>query len=100
MELIHVIVAGSAVLMASIGAYGVASSRNLVRQLLSVEVMFNAVILLLLVMLSSQPSLATLLTIVLISVVTGEIVVVVALLISMYRATRSLTSEPLQEAMV
>ncbi|MEN2999597.1 MAG: NADH-quinone oxidoreductase subunit K [Acidilobaceae archaeon] len=100
MELVHAIVAGTAVIMASIGAYGMASSTNLIRQLLSVEVVFNAVLLLLLVVLSSQPSFATLLTIVLISVVTGEIVVVVALLISLYRATRSLGSEPLQEAMV
>jgi NADH:ubiquinone oxidoreductase subunit K len=35
---------------------------------------------------------------VLTSVVAGEVIVVIAIIVSLYRAARSLTSEPLEEA--
>ncbi|MCE4613329.1 MAG: NADH-quinone oxidoreductase subunit K [Desulfurococcales archaeon] len=93
---------GSAVVVVSvglfaIGAYGVAGSNNLVRQLLSIEVMFNSIILLVILLLSYDSILATLYSVVLTSVVAGEIIVVIAVVVSLYRASRSLTSEPLEE---
>ncbi|MCX8195976.1 MAG: NADH-quinone oxidoreductase subunit K [Acidilobaceae archaeon] len=100
MEPVHAVIIATGILMISIAAFGFASSKNLIRQLLSVEVAFNGALLLLLALLAANPSFATLFALLLISVVTGEIVVVVAILIAFYRSTKSLSSEPLEEAMV
>ncbi|MEB3788139.1 MAG: NADH-quinone oxidoreductase subunit K [Desulfurococcales archaeon] len=83
--------------MAGIGVYGMTSSRNLIRQLLGVEILFNAAVLLILLLMSYRPADATLTTIVIVSVVSGEIIVIIALLAGMYRMARSLTSDVVEE---
>jgi NADH:ubiquinone oxidoreductase subunit K len=95
-ELQAVILATSLSLIA-IGVYGLTSTNNLIRQLLSIEVVFNGIILLIVAMATANPTMATLLLIILISVVSGEVIVVMALIISMYRVSRTLTSDALAE---
>lgn len=96
MELQAVILATSLSLIA-IGVYGLTSTNNLIRQLLSIEVVFNGIILLIVAMATANPTMVTLLLIILISVVSGEVIVVMALIISMYRVSRTLTSDALAE---
>ncbi|MFZ8793981.1 MAG: NADH-quinone oxidoreductase subunit NuoK [Acidilobaceae archaeon] len=96
MELQAVILATSLSLIA-IGVYGLTSTNNLIRQLLSIEVVFNGIILLIVAMATANPTMITLLLIILISVVSGEVIVVMALIISMYRVSRTLTSDALAE---
>ncbi|MEB3859702.1 MAG: NADH-quinone oxidoreductase subunit K [Desulfurococcales archaeon] len=91
-------VAAASVGLFAIGVYGVTGSNNLVRQLLSIEVMFNSILLIVILLLSYDSLIATLYSIILTSVVAGEIIVVIAVVVSLYRAARSLTSEPLEEA--
>jgi len=91
------VVLGASLAVIAVGVYGLTSSSNLIRQLLSVEVIFNGVLLLLTLIASTNPNMLTLLMVVLVSVVSGEVIVVIALVISMYRATRELTSEALRE---
>jgi NADH-quinone oxidoreductase subunit K len=95
-ELQAVILATSLSLIA-IGVYGLTSTNNLIRQLLSIEVVFNGIILLIVAMATANPTMVTLLLIILISVVSGEVIVVMALIISMYRVSRTLTSDALAE---
>jgi NADH:ubiquinone oxidoreductase subunit K len=90
------IVAFGIVVMA-MGAYGLTYSRNLMRQLLSVEVAFNGLLMMLLPLLSANASSATYFGVVVISVVSAEIIVVVAILVSYYRASRSMSSDSLEE---
>lgn len=91
------IITVTALAMLAIGVFGFTSSRNLIRQLLSAEIAFNAAILLALVLMASAPNIGTMLSIVLIAAVTGEIIIVISLLFSKYRVTRSLDSEALEE---
>ncbi len=79
------------------GAYGLSGSRNLVRQLLSVEVMFNGLLMAALPLLSSSAASATYFGVVAISVVSAEVIVVVAVLVAYYRASRSMSSDKLEE---
>ena len=95
-ELQAVILATSLSLIA-IGVYGLTSTNNLIRQLLSIEVVFNGIILLIVAMATANPTMITLLLVILISVVSGEVIVVMALIISMYRVSRTLTSDALAE---
>jgi len=88
---------GASLAIIAVGVYGLTSSSNLIRQLISVEVIFNGVLLLVALIASTNPNMLTLLMVVLIAVVSGEVIVVIALVISMYRATRELTSEALRE---
>jgi len=83
--------------MAGLGVYGLASSRNLLRQLLSIEVLFNAILLVLLVLMAFEAVLATSLAVILVSVVAGEVIVVVAVIVAYYRVARSLDSSSLEE---
>ncbi|MGC8555705.1 MAG: NADH-quinone oxidoreductase subunit K, partial [Conexivisphaera sp.] len=85
------------IMVIGMGAYGLTYSRNLVRQLLSVEVAFNGLLMTLLPLLSLSASSATYFGVVVISVVSAEVIVVVAVLISYYRASRSLSSDKLEE---
>ena len=87
----------SAAVLAGIGVYGITASRNLIRQMIALEVLFNAVLVVVVIALSSIPELATLLSIVLITVVSGEIIVVVAIIASLYRSTRSFDSASIEE---
>ncbi len=96
MSLQYVVLATSIALVA-IGVYGLTSSNNLVRQLLSIEVLFNGVVLLVAAIASANPGMLTLLLVVLVSVVSGEVIIVMALVISMYRASRTLSSDVLEE---
>jgi len=56
-------------LVIAIGSYGLASSNNLLRQLLSVEVIFNGLLLLVLPILIGDPYMATYFGIVVVSIV-------------------------------
>lgn len=96
MSLQYVVLATSVALVA-IGVYGLTSSNNLVRQLLSIEVLLNGVVLLVAAIASANPGMLTLLLVVLVSVVSGEVIIVMALVISMYRASRTLSSDVLEE---
>ncbi|MEB3851730.1 MAG: NADH-quinone oxidoreductase subunit K [Desulfurococcales archaeon] len=83
--------------LAAIGAYGVASTRNLLRILLSIEVIFNSVLLLFVAALSALPALSAAFSIFLVSVVSAEVIVVVAVLVAYYRVARSFDSTSLEE---
>lgn len=89
----------SAIIMA-IGAYGLTASNNLLRQLLSVEVIFNGLLLLVIPLLSGFATLAAYFGIIVISVVSVEVVVVVSILIAFLRQYRSLSSSDLEESEV
>ncbi|MDM7275098.1 MAG: NADH-quinone oxidoreductase subunit K [Thermoprotei archaeon] len=97
MNLTLLLIIIAAVAVASVGVYGLTSSRNFVRQLLSLEVVFNAIILLIAVMLASSPGVATILLVILVLIVSGEVVVIMALVISAYRSGKSLESDILGE---
>ncbi len=86
----------SALVMA-IGAYGLTASKNLVRQLLSVEVIFNGLLLLVLPMLIGSPYVATYFGIVVVAVASVEVIVVVSILLAFMRTYRSLLSSDLEE---
>jgi NADH-quinone oxidoreductase subunit K len=83
-----------------IGAYGLTASSNLLRQLLSVEVMFNGLLLLVIPILAGSSYLATYFGIIVISVVSVEVIVVVSILIAFLRQYRSLSSSDLEESEV
>jgi NADH-quinone oxidoreductase subunit K len=83
-----------------IGAYGLTASSNLLRQLLSVEVMFNGLLLLVIPILAGSSYLATYFGIIAISVVSVEVIVVVSILIAFLRQYRSLSSSDLEESEV
>ncbi len=87
----------AAAVMAAVGVYGLTASQNLVRQLLSIEVLFNAVLIMVILLFSFNPVSATVFAITLIAVVSGEVIVVVAIIASLYRRTRSLESLVLEE---
>ncbi len=86
----------SAIVM-SIGAYGLTASKNLVRQLLSVEVMFNGLLLLVLPLLVGEPYAATYFGIIVVAVASVEVIVVVAILLAFMRSYRTLRSTELEE---
>ncbi|MFP3171937.1 MAG: NADH-quinone oxidoreductase subunit K [Acidilobus sp.] len=83
-----------------IGAYGLTASSNLLRQLLSVEVIFNGLLLLVIPILAGSSYLATYFGIIVISVVSVEVIVVVSILIAFLRQYRSLSSSDLEESEV
>jgi len=83
-----------------IGAYGLTASSSLLRQLLSVEVMFNGLLLLVIPILAGSSYLATYFGIIAISVVSVEVIVVVSILIAFLRQYRSLSSSDLEESEV
>ncbi len=83
--------------IAAIGAYGVSATRNLLRVLLSVEVIFNSILLMVVAALSAIPELSSAFSILLVSVVSAEVIVVVAVLVSYYRVSRTFDSTSLEE---
>jgi len=87
----------AAAVLAGLAAYGMASSRNLIRQLLAIEVLFNAFLLFIIVFASFNPAIMTSFTILLISIVSGEVIVLVAVIAAFYRVARSLDSTDLEE---
>lgn len=91
-----VAIIGASILL-GIGSYGLASSRNLIRQLLSIEVLFNAILVFIVVLTAFNGVLATGLSLILISVVSGEVIVLVAVIVAYYRVARSLESSSLEE---
>ena len=95
--LVDLAVVAFGIAVMAMGAYGLTYSRNLVRQLLSVEVAFNGLLMMLLPLLSTNTSSATYFGVVVISVVSAEIIVVVAVLVSYYRTSRSMSSDKLEE---
>ncbi|MCE4603611.1 MAG: NADH-quinone oxidoreductase subunit K [Aeropyrum sp.] len=84
-------------LLVGLGAYGLAGSRNLVRQLISAEVVFNGILLLIIVFLSRSPIAANMLGILLTVVVAGEIIIVVAVIAALYRRIASLETSAIEE---
>ena len=87
----------SAAIMAGIAVYGMSSSRNLLRQLLSIEVLFNAILLAIIVLASLPAGVLTGFTIILISIVSGEVIVLVAVIVAYYRVAKSLESASIEE---
>ncbi len=87
----------TAAIVAGIATYGMTSSKNLLRQLLSIEVLFNAILLFIVVFASMPPAVLTGFTIVLISIVSGEVIVLVAVIAAYYRVAKSLSSSDLEE---
>jgi len=86
-----------AAVLAGLAAYGMSSSRNLLRQLLAIEVLFNAFILFIVVLASFSPTILTAFSILLISIVSGEVIVLVAVVAAFYRVAKSLDSTDLEE---
>ncbi len=86
----------SAILIA-VGGYGMTASRSLLRQLISAEVIFNGILILLLVIMASTPVEASALALILVAVVSGEIIVAVAVVAGLYRKVRSFSSAKLEE---
>ncbi|MEB3787551.1 MAG: NADH-quinone oxidoreductase subunit K [Desulfurococcales archaeon] len=87
----------AAAVLAGLAAYGMSSSRNLLRQLLAIEVLFNAFLLFIVVLASFNPAILTAYTILLISIVSGEVIVLVAVIAAFYRVAKSLDSTDLEE---
>ncbi|MFP3241731.1 NADH-quinone oxidoreductase subunit K [Caldisphaera sp.] len=96
-QLTGVIVMIVSAIIIGIGAYGVTSSRSLFRQLLSIEVIFNGLLVLVLSLLSFNAVMATYFGIVIISVVSAEVIVVVSILVAYMRQSKSVSSEDLEE---
>ncbi|MFP3230183.1 MAG: NADH-quinone oxidoreductase subunit K [Caldisphaera sp.] len=96
-QLTGVIVMMVSAIIIGIGAYGVTSSRSLFRQLLSIEVIFNGLLVLVLSLLSFNVVMATYFGIVIISVVSAEVIVVVSILVAYMRQSKSVSSEDLEE---
>ncbi|MFP3143888.1 MAG: NADH-quinone oxidoreductase subunit K [Caldisphaera sp.] len=96
-QLTGVIVMMVSAIIIGIGAYGVTSSRSLFRQLLSIEVIFNGLLVLVLSLLSFNAVMATYFGIVIISVVSAEVIVVVSILVAYMRQSKSVSSEDLEE---
>ncbi len=88
------------VIVIAVGVYGLTASRSLLRQLLSVEVIFNGILLLVIPMLAGSSIMATYFGIVVISVVSVEVIVVVSILIAFLRNYRTLSSSDLEESEV
>ncbi len=99
-EAISLVVYTIAAVLVAIGTYGLTSTRNLLRMLLSVEVMFNGILLGIVAYLSFDAVLDTLASIIIVSVVSGEVIVVVAILVSFYRIARTFDSTALEEEVV
>lgn len=87
----------SASIIAGLAAYGMASSRNFLRQLLSIEVLFNAILLIILVLAGVNPAYTTAFAILLISIVSGEVIVLVSIVVAFYRVARELKSTSIEE---
>ncbi len=87
----------AAIAMSAMGVYGFTSSRSLIRQLLSIEVLFNALLIIVVILMSFSPVNATLLAIALISVVSGEVIVVIAVIAALYRFSRTFESSVMEE---
>ncbi|NOZ31031.1 MAG: NADH-quinone oxidoreductase subunit K [Crenarchaeota archaeon] len=87
----------SASVVAGLAAYGMSSSRNFLRQMLSIEVLFNAILLIILVLAGVNPTYTTAFAILLVSVVSGEVIVLVSIVVAFYRVARELQSTALEE---
>lgn len=87
----------SASVVAGLAAYGMSSSGNFLRQMLSIEVLFNAVLLIILVLAGVNPTFTTAFAILLISIVSGEVIVLVSIVVAFYRVARELESDVLEE---
>lgn len=96
-QLTGLVVMLAAAIIIGIGGYGVTSSRSLFRQLLSIEVIFNGLLVLVLSLISFDAVMATYFGIIAISVVSAEVIVVVSILVAYMRHSKSLSSEDLEE---
>ncbi|MEM1873118.1 MAG: hypothetical protein QXS85_04560 [Acidilobaceae archaeon] len=83
-------VAGCALL--GLGVYGLVSSSNLVKQLISIEVAFNGAIVMVAALLVASPEFATLLLVLLAAIATNETIMLIVLILAYYRRERSLAS--------
>ncbi|HDM92557.1 MAG TPA: NADH-quinone oxidoreductase subunit NuoK [Candidatus Korarchaeota archaeon] len=90
-----------ALLLAGIGVYGLLTRRNLIRILITVEIMFNAALLLLLTMASISAAYkptGIVLALLAISLASAEVGVVVSIAILMFRLKRSLDVYEIMES--
>ena len=101
MAFVDAALAGVAVVTSSViaglAAYGMASSRSFIRQMLSIEVLFNAILLAIVIIASVSPVLTTAFGVILVSVVSGEVIVLVSIIVAFYRVAKSLDSSSLEE---
>ncbi|MCE4600717.1 MAG: NADH-quinone oxidoreductase subunit K [Desulfurococcales archaeon] len=87
----------TASVIAGLAVYGMSSSRNFLRQMLSIEVLFNAILLVILVIAGVNPAYTTAFAILLVSVVSGEVIVLVSIIVAFYRVARELDSTAVEE---
>ncbi len=87
----------TASVIAGLAVYGMSSSRSFLRQMLSIEVLFNALLLIILVIAGVNPAYTTAFAILLISVVSGEVIVLVSIIVAFYRVARELDSTAVEE---
>ncbi len=90
-----------ALLLTGIGLYGLLTRRNIIRMLISIEVIFNAALLLLLVMASMSAAYkptGVVLGLLAISLASAEVGVVVSIAILMFRLKRSLDVYEIMES--
>jgi len=92
-DAIGFLLAFTGITLVSIGVYGAVATRNLVRILLSLEVVFNGILLFILSLVAARPAPATALGVLLVAVVSGEVAVVIALVAAYYRKTGTLDTE-------
>lgn len=72
-------------LLVGLGFFGVASSKNTLRQIISLEVAFNGVVLLVASLMLGEPLAATLLLVLLAAIATNETIVLVILALAYWR---------------
>lgn len=87
----------TAIALVAIGVYGMASTNNMLRILLSLEVVFNGILLGVVAYLSFQPVLASIVAIILVAVVAAEVIVTVSILAGLYRQAKSFETSGLEE---
>ncbi len=83
--------------LVAIGVYGLTSTNNMLRMLLSLEVIFNGILLGIVAYLSFQPIMASIVAILLVAVVAAEVIVTMAILAGLYRQVRTFETTGLEE---
>jgi len=83
--------------LVALGVYGVTATNNMLRMLLSIEVIFNGVLLMLISLLAFDAVMATVVAVILVSVVAAEVIVTVAILAGFYRQAKTFETGSLEE---
>lgn len=102
MDVFVLIVEVTIAALASLGFLTIISSRNLLKMLIGVEVLFNAALLYLLLLGTVSPILASVYGFLLVVLATAEVIVAVSVGVLYYRTTRTVEpigrGDPLDEA--